>query len=74
MKTNRGIVGLLDSTDIIIPTLLGKNFHIANDPDIYQVVGLRWRSQEIVLRQESSEKLRTMVGQDFLRLATQIQE
>ena len=73
-KRNRKVTDLLESTDIVIPSLLGKNFRIENDPSVYQVVGLRWRSQEVVLREEASEKLRTMIGDDFLRLATRIEE
>lgn len=71
---NRKLNDLLESTDIVIPSLLGKNFRIENDPNIYQVVGLRWRSQEIVLREEATDKLRTMIGDDFLKLATRIEE
>ena len=71
---NRKLAELLDSTDIVIPSLLGKNFRIENDPKIYQVVGMRWRSQEVVLRDGSSEKMRTMPGHDFLKTATRVEE
>ncbi|PRC94551.1 hypothetical protein [Solimicrobium silvestre] len=73
-KKNRQLTELLASTDIVIPSLLGKNFRIENDVKIYQVVGMRWRSQEIVLKEEATEKMRTMVGDEFLRLATRVEE
>ncbi len=71
-KKHRKIADILDSTAIVIPSLLGKNFRIEDDPSVYQVVGLRWRTQEIVLRADESEKLLTMIGGDFLKLATRI--
>jgi hypothetical protein len=73
-QKNRELTALLKSTDIVIPTLLGKSFRIENDPNVYQVVGTRWRSQEIVLKEESTEKTLTLPGNDFFKMATRIDE
>jgi hypothetical protein len=67
---NRIVTELLDSTDIIIPTLLGKNYHIENEHSVYQVVGTRWRSKEIVLKEASSDKMLVLFGNDFFKTAT----
>lgn len=71
---NQLLAELLASTEIIIPSLLGKSFRLENEREVYQVIGTRWRTQEIVLKESSSEKMRTMQEIDFLRMATSIDE
>lgn len=73
-QKNRELTELLKSTDIVIPTLLGKNFRIENYPNVYQVVGTRWRSKEIVLKEEKTEKTFTLPGSDFFKMATMIEK
>jgi hypothetical protein len=73
-QKNRKLTELLESTDIVIPSLLGKSFRIADDPEVYQVIGTRWRSKEVVLRANNTEKTMTVVGHDFLKTATMVSE
>ena len=63
---------LLESNDIVMPTLLGKSVRIENDPQVYQVIDTRWRSQEIVLRDKHSDKTFTLPGADFFKMAIMI--
>ena len=71
---NRILTELLASNDILIPSLLGKKYRFENDDGVYQVIGTRWRSNEIILKEASTEKMVTLIGNEFFRVATGIEE
>lgn len=58
----------------IRPGLLGRNFYLENDAEIYTVLGLRGRSQQVLLQVASSERMLTLSEDEFVRRATRIED
>lgn len=54
-------------------SLLGKSFRLDDDPEVYEVLGLKGRTKQVVLQAPSTEKIRTMAEDDFLMLASEIE-
>lgn len=58
----------------IRPTLLGRRFRLGSDPEIYVALGLKGRTNAVVLQAESTEEIRTIPMPEFQQLATRADE
>jgi hypothetical protein len=52
--------------------ILGKSFKLDNDPEIYEVMGLKGRTKQVVLQVPSTERIRIISEDEFLELASEI--
>lgn len=54
----------------IRPVLLGRKFCFNDDPEIFTVLGLKGKSDEVVVQGDTTEEIRTMPRHAFAALAT----
>jgi hypothetical protein len=52
--------------------ILGKSFKLDDDPEIYEVMGLKGRTKQVVLQVHSTERIRIISEDEFLELANEI--
>jgi hypothetical protein len=52
--------------------ILGKSFRLDDDPEIYEVMGLKGRTKQVVLQVPSTERIRIISEDEFLELASEI--
>jgi hypothetical protein len=52
--------------------ILGKSFKLDDDPEIYEVMGLKGRTKQVVLQVPSTERIRIISEDEFLELANEI--
>lgn len=52
--------------------ILGKSFRLDNDPEIYEVMGLKGRTKQVVLQVPTTERIRIMTEDEFLERASEI--
>jgi hypothetical protein len=52
--------------------ILGKSFRLDNDPEIYEVMGLKGRTKQVVLQVPSTDRIRIMSEDEFLVLASEV--
>jgi hypothetical protein len=69
-KTNQA--PKLNKLTSIQSRILGKRFKLDNDPEIYEVMGLKGRTKQVVLQVPSTERIRIMSEDEFLELASEI--
>ena len=53
--------------------LLGKTIKLKDDPEIYEVLGLKGRTKQVVLQVPSTERIYTISEDEFLALATEVE-
>ena len=58
----------------IRPAILGRRFLLQDDQLTYIALGLKERSNTVVLQAEATEEVRTIVMDEFRRLGTRIGE
>lgn len=56
------------------PGLLGRNFRLEGDPETYTVLGLRGRQNTVLLQAVSSDRILSLEADQFVRLATRIED
>jgi hypothetical protein len=56
------------------PGLLGRRFRLEGDPETYTVLGLKGRQNTVLLEATSSERTLSLEADQFLRLATRIED
>ncbi|HEU4373438.1 MAG TPA: hypothetical protein VFS02_08110 [Telluria sp.] len=56
------------------PGLLGRKFRLEGDPDTYTVLGLKGRQNTVMLQATTSGKMLSLEADQFLRLATRIED
>ena len=52
--------------------ILGKSFKLDNDPEIYELLGLKGRTKQVVLQVPSTERILIMSEDEFLQLASEV--
>ncbi|GAB3543407.1 hypothetical protein GCM10027343_16760 [Noviherbaspirillum agri] len=73
-KEEKAFLKAFPSDRPLAPTILGRRFRIADDPEIYAVMGIVGREFRIVLQSESTEEIRYLSKTDFLKLAKRVEE
>ena len=58
----------------IRPGLPGRNFRLEGDPEIYNVLGLKGRSNKVMLQAASDETTLSLSEDEFLRCAIRIED
>lgn len=56
------------------PGLLGRRFRLEGDPETYTVLGLKGRQNTVLLEAAASERMLSLEADQFLRLATRIED
>lgn len=56
------------------PGLLGRRFRIEGDPEIYTVLGLKGRQNTVLLQATTNDNILSLEADQFLRLATRIED
>lgn len=56
------------------PGLLGRRFRLEGDPAIYTVLGLKGRQNTVLLQATTSDRILSLEADQFLRLATRIED
>lgn len=56
------------------PGLLGRNFRLEGDPVTYTVLGLKGRQNTVLLQATASDRTLSLEADQFLRLATRIED
>jgi hypothetical protein len=56
------------------PGLLGRNFRLEGDPETYTVLGLKGRQNTVLLQATTNDKMLSLEADQFLRLATRIED
>lgn len=54
--------------------ILGKSFKLDDDPEVYEVMGLKGRTKQVVLQVPSTERIRIISEDEFLELASEIKD
>lgn len=52
--------------------MLGKHFRLDQDPEVYQVMGLKGRTRQVVLQVPSTERILILSEDEFLAQASEI--
>lgn len=58
----------------IRPALLGRRFHLGDDPETYVALGLAGKPIMVVLQAESTEEVKKMAMSEFQKTATRADE
>jgi hypothetical protein len=56
------------------PGLLGRRFRLEGDPETYTVLGLKGRQNTVLLQATSSDRTLSLEPDQFVRLATRIED